>query len=200
MSQNTARSYTYLDCLKGRVPIPAEGKGRVAFQIAMVFCMVSCLVTLNWLVREPAPSLAAFAGILYEYPITFSIAVIVRLFVANPLVARIAPRIVPKTPEGIARTIVMTLINIVTMASIMTAFGIVISHGIGELSLASYATNLPLGYALAFTVNFFFAAPLVKTLFVRWAHPAREALRDIREGASRIAAGLIPSTLFGRGE
>ena len=57
----------YTRALRGAVPVPAGGKDKLAFQVLMVFCMVPCMVTLNWLIHASDRSLAAFSEVLYEY-------------------------------------------------------------------------------------------------------------------------------------
>ena len=73
----------YTRALRGAVPVPAGGKDKLAFQVLMVFCMVTCMVTLNWLIHASDRSLATFSEVLYEYPLTFIAALFVRTVVAR---------------------------------------------------------------------------------------------------------------------
>lgn len=166
----TAPDNAYLRCLRGQVPVPASGAERFAFQTLMVFFMVSCMVTFNWLIRNPAPTPDAFAGMLYEYPLTFCIALAVRFCVANPLVDRIAARI-PRALSGIGRTLAMTAANVCVMAPIMTFFGTLVSHGPEGFTWSAFALGVPVSIAAAFAVNLLAVGPLAKTLYARTLKP-----------------------------
>ena len=119
----------YFRALRGAVPVPAAGREKLAFQMLMVLCMVVCMVTLNWLLHTPDLTPNGFSQALYEYPLTFTIAFIVRTLIANPLVEHIMHAVIPATLSGLKRTVVLTLINVGIMVTIMTFFGVIISNG-----------------------------------------------------------------------
>ncbi|MRZ30590.1 hypothetical protein GKD08_17820, partial [Paeniclostridium sordellii] len=152
----------YTRALRGAVPVPAGGKDKLAFQVLMVFCMVTCMVTLNWLIHASDRSLAAFSEVLYEYPLTFIAALFVRTVVANPLVGRLARAVVPAGLAGFRRTVAMTLVNVSVMVTFMTFFGVLISNGPAGFTWLAYAESLPLSYLLAFSVNLLAVGPFVK--------------------------------------
>ncbi len=190
----------YTRALRGAVPVPAGGKDKLAFQVLMVFCMVTCMVTLNWLIHASDRSLAAFSEVLYEYPLTFVAALFVRTVVANPLVGRLARAVVPAGLAGFRRTVAMTLVNVSVMVTFMTFFGVLISNGPAGFTWLAYAESLPLSYLLAFSVNLLAVGPFVKVAYAAAVKPgllwASEKAAELR-AAARAA---IPRTLFGRGE
>lgn len=186
---------TYAQCLRGTVPAPAPGWERNLFQFLMVFGMVTSMVTFNWLLHHPEPVLADWIAALYEYPLTFGVALGVRWFVANPLLDRTAGRLIPQKLSGIARSLAMTLSNIFAMVTIMTFFGIIISNGIEGFTWAEYAASLPVGYAAAFVANWFIVAPCAKLGFYRLVRPC---LRSIR--AKKAPTPAIPRTLASEAE
>lgn len=186
----------YTRALRGAVPVPAGGKDKLAFQVLMVFCMVTCMVTLNWLIHASDRSLAAFSEVLYEYPLTFIAALFVRTVVANPLVGRLARAVVPAGLAGFRRTVAMTLVNVSVMVTFMTFFGVLISNGPAGFTWLAYAESLPLSYLLAFSVNLLAVGPFVK---VAYAAAVKPGLLWASEKAAELRAA-IPRTLFGRGE
>ena len=190
----------YTRALRGAVPVPAGGKDKLAFQVLMVFCMVTCMVTLNWLIHASDRSSAAFSEVLYEYPLTFVAALFVRTVVANPLVGRLARAVVPASLAGFRRTVAMTLVNVSVMVTFMTFFGVLISNGPAGFTWLAYAESLPLSYLLAFSVNLLAVGPFVK---VAYTAAVRPGLLWASEKAAEVRAAIrtaIPRTLFGRGE
>ena len=203
MSLHVARSLpdnAYTRALRGAVPVPAGGKDKLAFQTLMVFCMVTCMVTINWLLHASEITWAAYAQALYEYPLTFAAAFCVRLFVANPIVARVVPAVVPSDLVGFKRTVAMTLVNVVSMVTFMTFFGVLISNGPAGFTWLAYAEGLPVSLVLAFAVNLLAVGPFVK---IAYAYAVRPGLARLREkiGEARAAArSLVPSVLADKGE
>ena len=186
----------YTRALRGAVPVPAGGKDKLAFQVLMVFCMVTCMVTLNWLIHASDRSLAAFSEVLYEYPLTFVAALFVRTVVTNPLVGRLARAVVPAGLAGFRRTVAMTLVNVSVMVTFMTFFGVLISNGPAGFTWLAYAESLPLSYLLAFSVNLLAVGPFVKVAYAAavkpgllWASEKAAELRDKMQHLSKPADG-----------
>ncbi len=203
MSPHTAHALSknaYLRALRGAVAVPSEGKQKLVFQIMMVFCMVTCMVTCNWLIHTSQPSLFAFSQILYEYPLTFAIALFVRTVVANPIVAGLAKALVPAMLSGFKRTLAMTAVNVATMATIMTFFGVLISNGPFEFTWLSYLESLPTSYALAFFINLLAVGPFVKIIHARFVTPQLPHMREKAVSTYATVRAFIPKVLAGKGE
>lgn len=184
----------YLRALRGAVPIPATGREKLAFQALMVFCMVVCMVTLNWLLHTPDLSPNGFSQALYEYPLTFIIAFVVRTLIANPLVEHIVRAVVPTTLAGLKRTVALTLINVGIMVTIMTFFGVIISNGPAQFSWLGYAQSLPFSFVMAFGLNFLVVGPAVKLIF---AHIVKPKLMLLLQAAHKLRATVQSLTLTG---
>lgn len=165
----------YLRCLRGQISAPNSGRERIFFQAIMVLFMSSCMVTINELLRQSGAPSSGIAGTLYEYPLMFCIAFIVRVFVANPLVDCIVPHI-PSSLSGIKRTLAMTGINVGIMATIMTFFGTLVARGPEGFTWMEFVSNAPISVAMAFTVNFFAISPMVKIAYTRALKPRLIAL------------------------
>lgn len=190
----------YTRALRGALPVPTGGLAKLAFQTLMVFCMVTCMVTINWLLHTSDLSLSAYTQVLYEYPLTFAAALCVRMFVANPLVGRIVRATVPVHLVGIKRTLAMTLINVSTMVTFMTFFGVLISNGVDGFTWLAYGESLPLSFALAFAVNLLVVGPFVKIVFTGALKPG---FLWVSEKATELGAAVRaarPRALFDRGE
>lgn len=194
---HTKADNAYLRCLRGQIAVPTSGKERVAFQMIMVLFMVSCMVTFNWTIRQTDISLGSFSGVLYEYPITFCIALIMRSFVANPFVDRIVP-LVPGTLSGIGRSLVMTVINVGTMASIMTFFGTLISFGFDGFTWMEFISSIPISVPASILVNFLAIGPLVKILYTQAVKPRLDTwdtkLGEAKDVVTSSAHGFLSSS------
>ncbi len=184
----------YLRALYGTVPIPAAGREKLAFQTLMVLCMVVCMVTLNWLLHTPDLSPNGFSQALYEYPLTFVIAFVVRTLIANPLVERIVHAVIPATLAGLKRTAALTLINVGIMVTIMTFFGVIISNGPAQFSWLGYAQSLPFSFAMAFSLNFLIVGPAVKLAF---AHIIKPKLTLLLQAARKLRTTMQSFTHTG---
>lgn len=189
----------YFRALRGAVPVPAAGREKLAFQMLMVLCMVVCMVTLNWLLHTPDLTPNGFSQALYEYPLTFTIAFIVRTLIANPLVEHIMHAVIPATLSGLKRTVVLTLINVGIMVTIMTFFGVIISNGPLQFTWLDYAQSLPLSLTMAFVLNFLIVAPAVKLSFAHIVKPKLPLLlRKARELRTAVRSFTLSVTRKGK--
>lgn len=188
MSKHAMPSNAYTNALRGNLPVPAGGTERLVFQAFMVFCMVACMVTFNWLLHTSQPSLAAFWQILYEYPLTFVIAFCIRTLVANPFVGRITTALVPQNLSGFRRTVVMALINVGTMVAIMTFFGVLLSNGPVRFTWLEYLNNLPVAYVMAFAINLLVVGPFVK---IAYTHVIGPGMPIVRSKTSKLRHAFI---------
>lgn len=143
----------------------------------MVFFMVTVMVTVNWNLHTTDHSPLQFALSFYEYPAMFCIAFAVRFLVADPIVGIIIGKVIVKHLNGLAKSVAITLSNVLVMATIMGAFGLIVTGGLGAFSWEQYAMMLPQTYCLAFLFSYFIVGPLVKMLYHTFFHPALEAFR-----------------------
>lgn len=202
MSRSTLHSSSenvYLSALRGTLPMPANAKEQFVFQTLMVFFMVSSMVTFNWFLHTSDPTLSGYAQMMYEYPLMFFTGLLVRNFIANPLVGRIVPRVVPSALAGFKRTLAMTGINVAIMATIMTLFGTLFSHGPAGFTWMTYVESLPISYVMAFVVNLFAVNPLVKIIFARGIRPSLPVLYKKARGLRTRTLAFVSSDIFGRG-
>lgn len=164
----TPRRYTYVDCLKGAVPVPNTPNGKTLFQILMVGGMVTFMVTING-IRHTGLSFLALSHWLY--PLMFCLAFLVRNYIGNALVGFLAPRTALKAREGIPRSVAMTVLNVCCMAPIMCAIATLLINGPQDFFFL-YITTLPLVAPIAVLVNYFIVGPVVKLLFNNKIKPA----------------------------
>ena len=157
--------YTYLDCLRGKTPVPRTPNGATLFQVLMVGGMVTFMVTVNG-VRFTG--LAFLAQSHWLYPLMFAVAFLVRTFISTKIVNALAPRLVLSRFEGVARSIGMTVLNVACTAPFMCAIATLLLVGIDDFAL-SYLTTLPLVAPIAMLINFFIVGPAAKLAYNRIA-------------------------------
>ena len=164
----TFNRYTYLDCLRGTIPLPKHANGATLFQVLMVGGMVTFMVTVNGLRNTGFDFLA---NSHWLYPLMFCLAFLVRTFYGAPLVDRLAPRLVFNRFEGTARAIAMTVLNVCCMAPVMCAIATLLIVGPSNF-LMHYLMTLPVVAPMAMFVNYFIVGPIVKLVFVNRIMPA----------------------------
>ena len=102
------------------------------------------------------------------FALMFALAFLVRTFISSPLVDMVAPKLVLSRFDGVARSIGMTVINVVCTAPIMCALATLLLVGTDGFLLA-YLTKLPIMALIAAAVNFFIVGPVVKIVYNRIA-------------------------------
>lgn len=152
---------TYLDCLMGRANTPTHGPGKGAFQLLMVGGMVSFMATFNGVLNS---GLAFFATAHWMYPLIFCIAFLMRLYVGDRVVSFVAPRYVLPRFRGLARSVIMTLLNVAVMGAIMGSAITLLLNGPAGF-WGQLASTLPVTMAVAALVNFFVVGPAVKMIY-----------------------------------
>lgn len=173
-----ARRYTYLDALRGVVPVPQTSNGSTIFRVLMVGGMVTFMVTVNGIRHT---GFAFLAQSHWLYPLMFCIAFLVRTYIAETLVGVLASHTAQKLPVGVKRNIAMTVLNVLCMAPIMCAVATLLLNGAHNYVI-SYVTTLPIVLPIALTVNYFIVGPVVKLLFNNRISPAGglQALQALR--------------------
>lgn len=99
-NNETSNRYTYMDCLRGTVPLPKHVNGATLFQVLMVGGMVTFMVTVNGLRNT---GLDFLVNSHWLYPLMFCLAFLVRTFYGAPLVDKLAPKLVFSRFEGADR-------------------------------------------------------------------------------------------------
>lgn len=192
---NQTQQIRYRDCITGKAGAPRDKAGKTVFQIMMVFFMVTVMVTFNWNLHTDDHSPLRFALSLYEYPVMFILALAVRLLVANPILGPFIDNVVAKRLDKTARSIAVTLVNVLFMGSIMGVFGLAVTGGLASVTWEHYAALYPATWIAAFLFNFFVVGPLVKMLYGGFVAPAMEVYRSTAK-EKRISAAL--RTLVGK--
>ena len=167
-NNETSNRYTYMDCLRGTVPLPKHVNGATLFQVLMVGGMVTFMVTVNGLRNT---GLDFLVNSHWLYPLMFCLAFLVRTFYGAPLVDKLAPRLVFSRFEGAACAIAMTGLNVCCMAPVMCAIATLLIVGPSNFFM-SYITTLPIVAPMAMVVNYFIVGPIVKLVFVNRIMPA----------------------------
>ena len=180
--------YTYVDCLRGTVPLPKHVNGATLFQVLMVGGMVTFMVTVNG-VRNTGFDFLVNSHWLY--PLMFCLAFLVRTFYGAPLVNKLAPKLVFNRFEGTARTIAMTVLNVCCMAPVMCAIATLLIVGPSNFFM-SYITTLPIVAPMAMVVNYFIVGPIVKLVFANRISPAGGLglLENLEQHAPNLARML----------
>ena len=179
------RRFTYMDCLRGTVPLPKSVNGATIFQVLMVGGMVTFMVTVNGLRNTGFDFLV---NSHWLYPLMFCLAFLVRTFIGAPLVNKLAPKLVFNHFEGVARGIAMTVLNVCCMAPIMCAIATLLIVGPGNFP-ACYLTTLPIVAPMALVVNFFVVGPIAKLVFANRISPSGglELLGNLEQNAPNLA-------------
>lgn len=160
---------SYLDCLAGRVSVPAKGPGKAAFTLLMVGGMVSFMATFNGVLHS---GLDFFVTAHWMYPLVFCIAFLVRVYVGDRVVGFLAPRLVMPRFRGLARSIAMTLLNVCVMGTIMGSVITLLLNG-PDGYLWQLASTLPVTMLVAALVNFFIVGPVVKMAYHNVVAPSQ---------------------------
>ena len=187
-NNETSNRYTYMDCLRGTVPLPKHVNGATLFQVLMVGGMVTFMVTVNGLRNT---GLDFLVNSHWLYPLMFCLAFLVRTFYGAPLVDKLAPKLVFNRFEGTARAIAMTVLNVCCMAPVMCAIATLLIVGPSNFFM-SYITTLPIVAPMAMVVNYFIVGPIVKLVFANRISPAGGLglLENLEQHAPNLARML----------
>ena len=187
-NNETSNRYTYMDCLRGSVPLPKHVNGATLFQVLMVGGMVTFMVTVNGLRNT---GLDFLVNSHWLYPLMFCLAFLVRTFYGAPLVDKLAPKLVFNRFEGTARAIAMTVLNVCCMAPVMCAIATLLIVGPSNFFM-SYITTLPIVAPMAMVVNYFIVGPIVKLVFANRISPAGGLglLENLEQHAPNLARML----------
>lgn len=187
-NNETLNRYTYMDCLRGTVPLPKYVNGATLFQVLMVGGMVTFMVTVNGLRNT---GLDFLVNSHWLYPLMFCLAFLVRTFYGAPLVNKLAPKLVFSRFEGAARAIAMTVLNVCCMAPVMCAIATLLIVGPDDF-LMRYITTLPVVAPMAMLVNYFIVGPIVKLVFANRISPAGGLglLENLEQHAPNLARML----------
>jgi len=187
-NNETLNRYTYMDCLRGTVPLPKYVNGATLFQVLMVGGMVTFMVTVNGLRNT---GLDFLVNSHWLYPLMFCLAFLVRTFYGAPLVNKLAPKLVFSRFEGAARAIAMTVLNVCCMAPVMCAIATLLIVGPDDF-LMRYITTLPIVAPMAMVVNYFIVGPIVKLVFANRISPAGGLglLENLEQHAPNLARML----------
>jgi len=187
-NNETLNRYTYMDCLRGTVPLPKYVNGATLFQVLMVGGMVTFMVTVNGLRNT---GLDFLVNSHWLYPLMFCLAFLVRTFYGAPLVNKLAPKLVFNRFEGAARAIAMTVLNVCCMAPVMCAIATLLIVGPDDF-LMRYITTLPVVAPMAMLVNYFIVGPIVKLVFANRISPAGGLglLENLEQHAPNLARML----------
>ena len=182
------RRYGYLDCLRGAVPAPKEGPGAALFLLLMVGGMVTIMTTFNG-VRHSG--LSFFLTSHWLYPLSYCIAVALKLGFANRVAGFIAGRWIRPHLRGAALNVAMAVLNVSIMAPLMCAVVTLLLQG-PDGALAVIAAEAPLSVAVAIAVNLLVVGPTVRLLYHNVILPATGVrLVGIVQRAATTWAGIF---------
>jgi hypothetical protein len=155
---------TFADAFLGKAPVPKAGSaGKFVFTFLMVLCMVSVMVTINGFQHS---GLAFLSNAHWMYPTVFCVAFLIRTFFGDPISGRIIGKfVIPHTKPGLGRTVLITLANVVVMASIMSVIVTMLLGGLSVETLIAGVKSIPLTMCIAFCVNMFVVGPAVKMFY-----------------------------------
>lgn len=152
---------TYLDCLQGRFTTPSNPAEKLLFQFFVVGGMVTFMGSFNGMRHS---GLDFFVTHHWVFPLIACIAFALRLLYCNKIVEYITRNYIAKHFSGFASTLVITALNIIIMAPIMTCITTAILYGFNDYWL-NVADNLPISMVVSFVVNLFIVMPTVKIVY-----------------------------------
>ena len=122
------------------------------------------------------------------YPLSFCSSLILRIILADRIIRPLVKKLVIAKVKGVARSFIITLLNVVIMSTIMTTWITILLSGFDGL-WQNVSSALPLTYTVSFLLNFLIVSPAVKMLYNNIITPAGSIrfMRTIREGLSPIA-------------
>lgn len=165
--------YSYADALCGRIPVPDAGApGKLIFTIMMVASMVTIMCGFNGTRHYDWNAAAFFINGHWLFPLIFIIAFSVRISLADAITSRIIPNVIAPNFDGIAKTALITLVNVTVMCPIMSALATLLLNGFDNYAY-EYITALAAAYPVALLVNFFLVGPAVKRGFYKLMYSER---------------------------
>ena len=180
--------YGYLDCLRGAVPAPKDAPGSALFLLLMVGGMVTIMTTFNG-VRHSG--LGFFVTSHWLYPLSYCIAVALKLGFANRVAGFVAGRWIHPHLHGAALSVAMAALNVSIMAPLMCAVVTLLLQG-PDGALAVIAAEAPLSVAVAIAVNLLVVGPTVRLLYHNVILPATGVrLVGIVQRAATTWAGIF---------
>jgi hypothetical protein len=159
------KKLTYKDCLSGNVPMPDTKGEKFAFQILMLLFMSSTMVTFSLILHHGLEFPHYITSMLYMYPTMFCLALSLRVSFVNRLTDKVINSVINEHFKGVARSALISALNVFIMASILSVFALVLIQGFGSITLGYYLFTLLIRYLVAFLVNFLVAGPLTKVIY-----------------------------------
>lgn len=150
----------YIDCLKGRAPVPTDPIGFFLFHILMVGGMVTFMATFNGVRHD---GIAFLAYMHWFYPLVFLFAFLWRRTVANAITGRLIPRVIAPRFSGAKGAAAKSFANVTCMAPFVCLWVSLLLEGADFLDF--YLSTVFISWPCAIAVNFFIVGPLVKLVY-----------------------------------
>lgn len=157
-------TYSYLDCVGGKAPVPHDLLGKSMFSLLMAGGMTTFMVTFNGVLHSSANVLGFIIQSHWMFPLVVCISLSMRFLFADRLVGWLAPRFILPHLHGFARNAAMTLLNVALMAPVMGCIMTLLLNG-PQGFIAHLAGTLPLSAVVAVLVNLLVVGPVVKMLY-----------------------------------
>lgn len=157
-------TYSYLDCVSGKAPVPRDILGKSMFGLLMAGGMTTFMVTFNSVSHSGASILDFIIQSHWMYPLVICISLSMRMLFADRVVDWLAPRFILPRFSGFARNAVMTLLNVVLMSPVMGSVMTLLLNG-PQGFFAHLAGSLPVSAVVAVLVNLLVVGPAAKMLY-----------------------------------
>lgn len=157
-------SYSYLDCVSGKAPVPRDLLGKSTFGLLMAGGMTTFMVTFNGVLRSGANVLDFIIQSHWMFPLVVCISLSMRFLFADRVVDWLASRFILPRFRGFARNVAMTLLNVVLMSPVMGCIMTLLLNG-PQGFLAHLAGTLPVSAPVAVLVNLLIVGPAAKMLY-----------------------------------
>lgn len=150
----------YIDCIKGRAPVPADPVGFFLFHILMVGGMVTFMATFNGIRHD---GIAFLEYMHWFYPLVFLFAFVWRRTAANAVTGRLIPRVIAPRFSGAAGGAAKSFVNVTCMAPFVCLWVSLLLEGGGFLDF--YLSTVFISWPCAILVNYFIVGPVVKMIY-----------------------------------
>lgn len=155
-----SRKIRYIDCLKGRAPVPTDPVAFFLFHVLMVGGMVTFMATFNGIRHD---GIAFLEYMHWFYPLVFLFAFIWRRTAANAVTSRLIPRVIAPRFTGTAGSAAKSFANVTCMAPFVCLWVSLLLEGAGFWDF--YLSTVFISWPLAILVNFFIVGPVVKMTY-----------------------------------
>ena len=153
--------------------MPSSVREHLIFTSIMVFVMCLVMTIYNVIIHEGF-SVDSLMNGMKLFPLTYVVAFILEWFVVGIIAMKLVNKFLKPSDPIIKRILITAFFFVTGMASLMSLYGAVITHGFSDNLFAIWKQNITMNYPMAYFVQVVIAGPLVRFIFGKIC-PAEQA-------------------------